>query len=112
MKRESFTFQWNAVQLQTVPAEYVAQPFSDLFLKTLDILIDELNHFSRIDINQMIVMLLIGRFISGHAIAELELGDDIQLGQQVDCPVDGSNRNLWIDPIGLLIEFLNAGMIR
>ena len=103
--------QWNAVKLQPVVYELVTKLFSNDFLKFLDFLICEFDDPPGFEINQMVVMLFAGLFITRPAIAEIMALDDTGFFQQAHCAVNGGNADAAINFVGTLVEQFNVRVI-
>ncbi len=71
----------------------IAQPRGDLFLKLFDLGVDEFDHLSGRDIDQMVVVIAVGIFIPRPTVAEFELFQDPRLFEQLDRAIDGGQRN-------------------
>src|SRR6476660_7651832 len=61
----------DAVQLHPVIDEAEAEPFGDLLLERLELVVGEFDHLAGLDVDQMVVMGLGRRLVAGAAIAEI-----------------------------------------
>ena len=61
----------DAVELHPVVDEAVAELLGDPPLQLLQLLVDELDHIAGLDVDQMVVVGRVGRFVAGAAVAEI-----------------------------------------
>lgn len=101
----------DAVQLHTVVDEAEAQALGDPLLKRLELLVDELDDLSCLDVDQMIVMLVGNGFVAGAAVAELVTLENAGLLEKAHRPVHGRNRDFRVNRRGSLVQSLDVGMI-
>ena len=106
-----FRAKGNAVEFQAVAGQAKPQLLGDPALQFLDFIVVELDHFARLDVDQVVVVLIGSFFIARATIAEIVLGENAGLLEQPHRPVDGGYRNIGIDGDGALVHLLDVGMI-
>ena len=77
--------------------EAKAELFGNPLLKSLKLIVDEFNDVARLHIDQMIVMLVRGRFIAGASVAEFMPGKNSGFLEQPNRPVNGGDGYFGID---------------
>src|SRR5690606_10260414 len=89
-----------SMQLEAMPYKLEPELPGDALLQLLDILVAELDHVSRFEIDQMIVVLASRLLIAPPPGAELvSLEDPLRL-EELQRPVDRRQRNSRVDLIG------------
>src|SRR6478672_11319843 len=107
----AFAIERDSVQLHPVVDEAEAELLGDALLKLLQLVIDELDHIARLDVDQMIVVRFRCRLVARAAIAELVPLEDARFLKQSDRPVHGRNRDVRVDGGGALVKRLDVGMV-
>src|SRR5271165_7399173 len=72
----------NRIQLEAVPDQFVTEFIGDALLQAFDLLIAKLDHATRLQIDEMVVMCTRHFLVAGAAIAEVVPGDDVCLLKQ------------------------------
>src|ERR1700754_2005713 len=75
---------WSHVKHQAVVLDHVPVPLGDLMLEPLDLFADELDHFSAVHVDHVVMMLAAVQLINGLPTLEVVLHDDarsFELGQ-------------------------------
>ena len=75
----------------------IAEFFGDPFLDQLDFGVVEFDHFTRLDVDQMIVMLTARRFITGASVSEFVTLEDIGALQQAYGSIDRGETYMIIE---------------
>jgi len=101
----------DAVQLHSVVDEAKAKLFRDPFLQRLEFFVDEFDNGTRLDVDQVIVMLVGCRFVTGATVSEFVPRKNPGFFEQANGAVDGCDRNFRIDRGGALVQCLDVGMI-
>ncbi len=83
----------------------------DLALKFLDFVVMELDDLARLDVDQVVVVLVGSFFIARATIAEIVLGENPRFLEQPHGPVDRRYRNIGIDGDGPFMHLFHIGMI-
>ncbi len=91
--------------------QLVAQLGGDTLLQLFDLLVGELDHAAGLDIDQMVVVIVLGLFIARAAIAEIVALQDARLFEEAHGAVDGGEGNAGIDLGGALMQQLDVRMI-
>ena len=89
----------------------VAQLLGDHTLQSLKFGIDELNHFARFYVDQMIVMRFWRGFIACTPIAKIMPVKDAGFLEQAHSPIDRGNRDTRVDGRGPLVNKFDIGMV-
>src|SRR5215813_6668536 len=102
----------DAIKLQPVIDQPVAELAGNLGLQLLDFLAGELDHLAVAQIDQVVVMAVAHLFVARAALAEIVPLNDSRVFEQLDGAVDGGDGNLVVDCDTTAIEFFHIGMIR
>ena len=94
--------QGNDVEAQAI-SDRVHQPFMFRVLK--------LDNFTSLDIDQVVMRAVLGRFITGTPTAEVAALQDTLFLEQPDCPVNRCNRNMLIERGSPPIKLFDVRMI-
>lgn len=103
--------EWHGVEFEPMLDEPKTESFGDCLLQTLDLLVVKFDHFARTQIDQMVMMFVGNRLVAATAGAKVMTGNDTGIFEQLDRPIDGRDRNMWIDAGRAPIQFLDVGMI-
>jgi hypothetical protein len=80
-----------------VAKQFEPQFTGDPLLDGLQLIAVELGHFSGLNIDEVMVMLVAGLFETGAAIAEIQPLDDAGILKQPDGAVDGGDADLGVE---------------
>ena len=83
----------------------------DLFLQTLDFVGAEFDDLARLNVNQVIVVLLIRCLVASFAVAKGVPGKDVFVFEQLDRTIDRRQRNRGINRGDAPMEFAHIRMI-
>src|SRR5229473_8548320 len=112
VRRSGFVVvQRDAIQLQPVIDQLVAELAGDFSLQLLDLLGGEFDHLAVAQIDQMVVVAVAHLFIAGAALAKVMPLDDAGVLEQLDGSVHRRDRDLVVDRDAAAIQFLDVGMI-
>src|ERR1700730_15895774 len=103
--------QGNAIQLQPVIDQFVAEFAGDFGLQFFDFLGGEFDHLAVAQIDLMVVMAVAHLFVAGTALAEVMPFDNAGVLEQLDGAIYSRDRNLVVDRDAAAIQFLDVGMI-
>ena len=101
----------HAVQLKPMAAQFITKPRCNAFLQPLDLLIDELNHLTTGQVDQMVMMIPLSILVSCPAIAKLVTLQNSRLLEQLYGPINRRNGDFGIGGQGASIQFLDIRMI-
>src|ERR1700719_2463969 len=87
----------NRIQFEAMPDQLVAKFIGDDLLQTFDILVAKLDHATRLQVDEMVVMRARHFLVAGSAIAEIVPGNDARLFEQPYRPVNGGNTDARIN---------------
>src|ERR1700677_610234 len=87
----------NAIQLQPVVDQFVAELAGDFGLQLLDLLGGEFDHLAVAQIDQMVVMAVAHLLVAGAALAKVVPLDDAGVLEQLDGPIHRRDRDLVVD---------------
>ena len=87
----------NRIQFEAMPDQLVAKFIGDDLLQTFDILVAKLDHPTRLQVDEMVVMRARHFLVAGSAIAEIVPGNDARLFEQPNRPVDGRNADAGVN---------------
>src|SRR3954465_9511991 len=87
----------DAVKLHAMVDQAEAELLRDPLLQCLELIVDEFDDITGLNVNQMVVMVLGRGFVPGPAVAELVPLQDASLFEQANGTVDGRDRNVGID---------------
>jgi hypothetical protein len=91
------TATWDRIQLEAMSDQFVAELIGDDLLQTFDILVAKLDHATRLQVDEVVMMRTRHFLVAGSAIAEIVPGNDARLLEQPDCPVDCGNADARIN---------------
>ena len=91
--------------------ELVAKLLGHLALQRLDLLVLELDHLARLDIDQMIVVGIGYLLIARAAVAEVVALEDIGLLEQAHGAIDRGDGDMRIDGDSALVKLLHIRMV-
>src|SRR5712672_3667581 len=112
LRRGVVVIERNAIQLEPVIDQLVAEPAGDFRLQLLDFFGGEFDHLAVAQIDQVVVMAVAHLFIAGAALAEVVPLDDTGIFEQLDGSIDRRDRDLVIDRDAAAIQFLDVRMIQ
>src|SRR4051794_36228166 len=101
----------DAVKLHAMVDEAEAKALGDAFLQGLELVVDELDHIARLDVDQMVVMRFGRCLIAGAAVAELMALEDSRFLEQPNGAVDSGDGDVWVDRGRTRVQRLDIGMI-
>ena len=101
----------DAVQLHPMINEAEPELLRDPPLQQFQFLVDELDHGTGFDIDQMVVMSLRRRFKTGPSVAELMPLQYARFLEQAHCSVDSSDRNMRVDCRSARMHRLDVWMV-
>src|SRR5262249_40408286 len=104
-------FQRDAIELEPVIDQLVAELAGDLGLQLLDFLGRELDHLAITQIDQMVMMTVAHLFVARAACAKIMTFDDAGILEQLDRAIDRRDRDLVVDLSATAIELFHVGMI-
>src|ERR1700732_3624381 len=87
----------NRIQLEAMSDQFIAKFIGDDLLQTFDILVAKLNHATRVQVDEMVVMCARHFLVAGSTIAEIVPGDDARLFEQPYRPVNRGNADARIN---------------
>src|SRR5689334_19744789 len=87
----------DAVELHPVIDEAEAELLGDPFLQGFELVVDELDDVSGLDVDQMVVVRFRRRFIARAAVAEFVTLEDSRLFEQAHRAVDRRDRDVRIN---------------
>ena len=91
--------------------EPVAELLGHLALQRLDLLVLELDHLARLDIDQMIVVRIGHLLIARAAVAEIVALEDVGLLEQAHRAIDRGDGDMRIDGGRALMKLLDIRMV-
>src|SRR5882672_4270287 len=101
---------WEAVKFQPMIDKIEAKLFGNAPLQLLDFLVDEFDHASGGNVDQMIVM--IGDlFVARAAVAKIVSFENAGIFEQLHRAVDRGNGNMRVDRDGAPVKLLGIGVI-
>ena len=100
-----------AEQLQTQRDQVEAEPLGNRLHQPLVFGVLKLDDLAGIDVDQVIVVAVFGRFVARAAAAEVAPFEDALLLQQTHRPVDGGDGDAGIERRGPAIQLLHVGMV-
>ena len=83
----------------------------DALLQQLELLVDELDDFTGLDINEMVVVAFGSGLVARTPVAELMALEDARLLEQANGALDGRYRDVRVDRRRPPVERLDVGMI-
>ena len=87
------------------------EAFGDGLHQALILGVLELDHLAGIDVDQVVVVAMLGRLVAGAAAAEVAALEDALLLQQAHRAVDRGDRDPRVECAGAAIQFLDVRMI-
>src|SRR5271169_451878 len=87
----------NRIQLEAMSDQFVAKFFGDDLLQTFDILVPKLDHATRLQVDEMVVMRARHFLVAGSAIAEIVPRNDVRLLEQPYRPVNRGDADVRIN---------------
>src|SRR6202165_5017397 len=103
--------QGNAIQLEPVIDQFVAELAGDFGLQLFYFFRGEFDHLAVAQIDQMVVMAVTHLFVAGAALAKVMPFDDAGVFEQLDGAIHRRDRDLVVDRDAAAIQFLDVGMI-
>ncbi len=91
--------------------ELVAELSRDGFLQSFRLRVDEFDDLTGLHVDQMIVVLIGMFFVTRSAIAEIVAGDDPSLVEEANRPINGGDRNVWVDLVGSAMQLFHVGVV-
>src|SRR5579864_8421926 len=91
--------------------EAEAEPLGDALLKRLKLVIDEFDHLSGLDIDQMVVVTFRDGLVTRAAVPELMAFEDSGLFEQPDGTINRCDRDVRVDRRSPGVERLDIGMV-
>src|SRR5215831_16342159 len=101
----------DAIKLQPVIDQPVAELAGNLGLQLLDFLAGELDHLAVAQVDQVVVMAVAHLFVARAALAEIMPLYDAGILEQLDRAIDRRDRDLVVDRDAAPVEFLDVRMI-
>ena len=100
-----------AEQFQTQRDKVKAEPLRDSLHQPMIFGVLKLDDLAGIDVDQMVVVTVLSRFIACATTAKIAAFQNPLLFQKTHRPVDGGDGNPGIESGGAAIEFLDIGVI-
>src|SRR5262249_48026482 len=101
----------NRVELKAVPDQFVAEFIGDQLLQPLDLLIAKLDHTTRLQVNQMVMVGARHLLITGAAFSEVVPRQNVGLFEQPHGAIYRSDADARIDRGGAPVDLFDIGMI-
>ena len=111
LARRLLRFAAPAEQFEPQRDQVEAEPFGHRLHQPLVFGVLELDHLAGIDVDQVIVVAVLGRLVAGAAAAEVAALEDALLLQQAHRAIDRGDRDLRIECAGAAVQLLDVGMI-
>src|SRR5262245_55185513 len=103
--------QLDAIELKPMVDELVTELARNELLQPLDLLIAKLDDLSRLEVDQMVVVIVAGLLIARPAIAKVMLRQDAGILEQLHRAIDGCDRDTGVDDGGAAVELLDIRMV-
>src|SRR5690606_15847787 len=100
-----------AVELQLVADQLIAQLARNLGLQPFDLGVEELDDLARLGVDQVVVVVVAGLFITAAAVAEVVLLDHARLFEQAHGAIDGGDGDVRVDRRSAAIQFFHIGVV-
>ena len=101
----------NTEQLKAVAHQLKTEIVRNTLLDLLDLFVAEFNNPARFNVDQMVMMLAVGLFVTAAPFTKRVALKDAAVGEQSQCAVDRGQGNALVFRIGAAVNLLNVGMI-
>src|SRR5262245_39674492 len=103
--------QLDAIELEPMIDELVSELARHDLLQPLDLLIAKLDDLPRLEVDQMVVVIVAGLLVARPAIAEVMLRQDSGIFEQLHRAIDGRDRDPGVDDGGAAVELLDIRVV-
>src|ERR1700712_1073775 len=100
-----------AEQFEPQRDQVETQPGRDFLQQRLMLGVGEFDDLAGLDVDQVVVMAVLGGFVAGPAAAEIAAFQDALLLEQPDRAIDRGDRYPLVQRRGAAIQFLDVGMV-
>ena len=101
----------NCVEFQPVPDQPESEILGDSLLQALDLLVLEFCDPPRLDVDQMVMVLVRDLLVTGAAISEVVSFQDVRRLEKTDRPINGGDADARVHSGGAPVDFLDIRMV-